>query len=300
MKRILLALFVLAQSCDPLYAAGPIIWGPSSASKDISTNGLTTPKLQITETGGGTDTVSFVVPSIASNWTFTLPTTGGTNNYVMTTNGSGTASWSQVSLTAGVTGTLPIGNGGTNATTAQTAIDNLAGAVTDNRVLQGDGSHIVLGQIDSNSFFTSGAAAGVSTYGVTKASNKQVSNQADLSATSDGSTSATSSQMQVNITTTGGYVEVILAPDGSTSSGGIVISRASGTRSGSVRILRDGTVIARRTMSSSGGDVTYPNTISVIDSPASGTYQYQVDCIANVGTQTCEIQKMKLYAIEKW
>ena len=51
--------------------------------------------------------------SASAAWTFTLPTTAGTNNYVLTTNGSGTSSWSQVSLTAGVTGILPAANGGT-------------------------------------------------------------------------------------------------------------------------------------------------------------------------------------------
>lgn len=55
--------------------------------------------------------------SSSSAWTLTLPTTGGTNNYVLTTNGSGVSSWSQVSLTAGVTGTLPVTNGGTGQST---------------------------------------------------------------------------------------------------------------------------------------------------------------------------------------
>lgn len=40
----------------------------------------------------------------------------GTANYVLVSNGT-TASWTQVSLTAGVTGTLPTGNGGTGLTT---------------------------------------------------------------------------------------------------------------------------------------------------------------------------------------
>lgn len=51
--------------------------------------------------------------SASAAWTLTLPTTAGTNNYVLTTNGSGTSSWSQVSLTAGVIGVLPAANGGT-------------------------------------------------------------------------------------------------------------------------------------------------------------------------------------------
>lgn len=53
--------------------------------------------------------------SASAAWTLTLPATAGTANYALTTNGSGVSSWSQISLTAGVTGTLPLANGGTNA-----------------------------------------------------------------------------------------------------------------------------------------------------------------------------------------
>lgn len=59
--------------------------------------------------------------SASAAWTLTLPISAGTNNYVLTTNGSGVSSWSQVSLTAGVTGTLPVANGGTGTATAFTA-----------------------------------------------------------------------------------------------------------------------------------------------------------------------------------
>lgn len=67
--------------------------------------------------GTTSGTVTQTVAAAAGTWTFTLPITGGTNNYAMTTNGSGTATWSQISLTAGVTGTLPVANGGTNNAT---------------------------------------------------------------------------------------------------------------------------------------------------------------------------------------
>jgi hypothetical protein len=45
----------------------------------------------------------------------------GTAGYSLTSQGTGTPTWSQVSLTAGVTGTLPIANGGTNSTDTPTA-----------------------------------------------------------------------------------------------------------------------------------------------------------------------------------
>jgi len=44
----------------------------------------------------------------------------GTANYALTSDGT-TAAWSQISLTAGVSGTLPIANGGTNSTATATA-----------------------------------------------------------------------------------------------------------------------------------------------------------------------------------
>jgi len=44
----------------------------------------------------------------------------GAANYALTSNGT-TAAWSQISLTAGVSGTLPIANGGTNSTATATA-----------------------------------------------------------------------------------------------------------------------------------------------------------------------------------
>ena len=66
--------------------------------------------------------------SASAAWTLTLPATGGTNNYALTTNGSGVTSWSQISLTAGVTGVLPVANGGTNASAPGiTAFNNITG-----------------------------------------------------------------------------------------------------------------------------------------------------------------------------
>ena len=82
---------------------------------------------------GSTSGVVTVQPAAtAGTWTLTLPTSGGTNNYVLTTNGSGGSAWAQVSLTAAVTGTLPVANGGTGAAT-----------LTSNGVLYGNGTGAV-------------------------------------------------------------------------------------------------------------------------------------------------------------
>jgi len=55
---------------------------------------------------------------------------GVSTNYVLHGNASGNPSWSAISLTADVTGTLPVANGGTNATTAAAARTNLGVAAS--------------------------------------------------------------------------------------------------------------------------------------------------------------------------
>jgi hypothetical protein len=67
--------------------------------------------------GGSTNIVG---PNISTTNTFTLPTADGSNGQVLTTNGSGTLSFSGVSLTTGVSGLLPVANGGTGVSTVPT------------------------------------------------------------------------------------------------------------------------------------------------------------------------------------
>lgn len=55
-----------------------------------------------------------------------------------------------------VSGTLPISQGGTGRTTAQSAINLLAGGVTNNRFLRGNGTNIVLSQVSLNTNDVSG------------------------------------------------------------------------------------------------------------------------------------------------
>ena len=120
---------------------------------------------------------------------YVFPTTDGTNGQVLTTNASGTLSWttiassggivtsvsgtgtvngitltgtvtstgsltlggtlSGVSLATQVTGTLPLLNGGTGTTTAQLAINALAGAVTSGSYLRGNGTNVVMTTIQA-------------------------------------------------------------------------------------------------------------------------------------------------------
>ena len=61
-------------------------------------NGATSSgKIQIFEdSDDGTNYVEITVPALAANYTLTLPTTDGNSNEVLTTNGSGTLSWTAV------------------------------------------------------------------------------------------------------------------------------------------------------------------------------------------------------------
>jgi hypothetical protein len=115
---------------------------------------------------GVSGTRTTLLGAASSNWTLTLPTGPGTNGQVLTTNGSGTTSWttpsgsgtvtsvggtgtvngltltgtvttsgnltlggtlSGVSLTSAVTGTLPVANGGTGITALGTGVATALG-----------------------------------------------------------------------------------------------------------------------------------------------------------------------------
>jgi hypothetical protein len=121
---------------DVQLVADTVQVGDAAATATITTNGAGN---LVLNTNAGTNSGSITIAngvngniSLTPNGTGNIvlegvnwPQTAGTANYALTTNGSNQASWSQVSLTAAVTGTLPLANGGTNATTARDAWDNL-------------------------------------------------------------------------------------------------------------------------------------------------------------------------------
>ena len=57
--------------------------------------------------------VNLAGPNTASTTTFTLPSADGSSGQALITNGSGTLSFTALSLTAGVSGILPAAKGGT-------------------------------------------------------------------------------------------------------------------------------------------------------------------------------------------
>lgn len=67
-------------------------------------------------------------------------TAAGTTGQVLLATTSSAPSWGQVSLTAGVTGTLPIGNGGTGQTTKTAAFDALSPMTTAGDIILGGAS----------------------------------------------------------------------------------------------------------------------------------------------------------------
>lgn len=98
------------------------IWAPEGALISGSSAIPFTGKLALS--GGTSGQVVLTVSPVAGSWTFTLPTSGGTANYALTTNGSGTSNWvtgqSIAGLTTGssptftaltTTGLLTAGNG---------------------------------------------------------------------------------------------------------------------------------------------------------------------------------------------
>ena len=84
-------------------------------------------------------TNNFVLLNKNATATRYLANTGTTNN----------PQWDQVNLANGVTGTLPIANGGTGETSRQAAMDALAGAVTSGQYLRGNGTDVVMSAIQA-------------------------------------------------------------------------------------------------------------------------------------------------------
>jgi trimeric autotransporter adhesin len=141
-----------------------------AAGTGISTSGTypsftvtnTAPDQVVSLTGAGTTSISGTYPNftITSNdqYAGTVTSVSGTG----TVNGislSGTVTSSGnltlggtltgVDLTSQVTGTLPIANGGSGQTTAQTAMNAFAGAVTSGQYLRGNGTNVVMSAIQA-------------------------------------------------------------------------------------------------------------------------------------------------------
>lgn len=90
----------------------------TNATNTFGVQGTTRGTVVLANTNGATNNLTLQSSnSNASAWSLTFPTGPGTDKYALTTNGSGVSSWSQIDLTAAVTGTLPVANGGTGRAT---------------------------------------------------------------------------------------------------------------------------------------------------------------------------------------
>jgi len=120
------------------------------------------PDQTVSLTGAGTTSISGTYPSftVTSNdqYTGTVTSVGGTGTVngislsgTVTSSGNLTlgGTLSNVSLSTQVTGTLPIANGGSGQTTAQTAMNAFAGAVTSGSYLRGNGTNVVMASIQA-------------------------------------------------------------------------------------------------------------------------------------------------------
>jgi hypothetical protein len=141
-----------------------------AAGTGISTSGTypsftvtnTAPDQVVSLTGAGTTSISGTYPNftITSNdqYAGTVTSVSGTGTVngislsgTVTSSGSLTlgGTLTGVDLTSQVTGTLPIANGGSGQTTAQTAMNAFAGAVTSGQYLRGNGTNVVMSAIQA-------------------------------------------------------------------------------------------------------------------------------------------------------
>lgn len=142
------------------------------------------PELHLSEDpDNGTNVVKIKAPAtLGADYTLTLPDDDGDANEVLATNGSGVLSWAAAATTVTTTRGEMIRRGA--------GADEAFVASTDNRVVRGDGTDAVLGQIDDPAFFTTGAAGtledvGVN-YGFLYVYNQDVSGLSDNTVTDCG------------------------------------------------------------------------------------------------------------------
>lgn len=116
--------------------------GTTGLTPATSTTGSITLGGTLVAANGGTGQSSYAVGDIlyASTTTALSKLGAGTVNYALVSNGAGVApSYQQISLTAGVTGTLPIANGGTGQTSASAAFNALSPITATGDLIIGNG-----------------------------------------------------------------------------------------------------------------------------------------------------------------
>lgn len=188
--------------------------------------------------------------------TLILPSAQGAANTSLTNNGSGTLSWSAVSLTAGVTGTLPVANGGTGVASLTTYSPIVGGTTTTGAVQQ----------VTSN-MGTSGAV--LKTTGTSSLPVWSNISTSVVSALTDEATPALDASLGTVFTLTSTTNPTIAVPSNPVSGQKIVISF---TASGASRTLA---------LNSGTGGFSFGSDITSLTATPDGTTDY-VGCIYNV------------------
>lgn len=130
---------------NPIVTGDLLIQNPSGAQPTLS--------LSEDPDNGTNKVVLQAAASMSGDYTVTLPSAApAVDDYALTAKTTGVASWSAV-----VTNPMTTRGDMIRATTS--GVPQRFSAVTNNRVVRGDGTDVVLGQIDSTDFFTSGAYA---------------------------------------------------------------------------------------------------------------------------------------------
>lgn len=105
--------------------------------------------------------LTLTVGASTAEYTFTLPSSAGTNKYLLQTNGSGVTSFVQADLTAAVTGVLPPANGGTGVANSKnlTVSNSLTLAGIDSTVMTFPSTSATIARTDAANTFTGASTA---------------------------------------------------------------------------------------------------------------------------------------------
>lgn len=214
---------------------------------------------------GGTNSSSALSGSsiMVSNGTSVIQGSAGTSTTVLHGNASGTPTYSAVSLTADVSGALPIANGGTNSSTA----------LSGSSIVVSNGTSIIQGSAGTSTTVLHGNASGVPSYSA-------VSLSADVTGTlpvSNGGTGQSSLTAHDVIVGNGTSAVSLVAPsstsgvalvsNGSSSdpSFGAVDLSSSSAATGTLPIARGGT---NSSTALSGSSIVVSNGTSIIQGSA--------------------------------